>query len=128
MAQTVANLIWKIADLLRGPYQPNQYGDVILPFTIQRRPTPGPPTPSKHPSVAGRTAGTGGRRLSNRLTSTAGVRHHQTGPAVRRARRPHGRHGGITEQEHSQSNGGRQHGATNWFLRTAGRANTEAHK
>jgi type I restriction enzyme M protein len=33
MAQTDANLIWKIADLLRGPYQPNQYGDVILPFT-----------------------------------------------------------------------------------------------
>jgi type I restriction enzyme M protein len=31
MAQTNANLIWKIADLLRGPYQPNQYGDVILP-------------------------------------------------------------------------------------------------
>jgi type I restriction enzyme M protein len=28
MAQTNANLIWKIADLLRGPYQPNQYGDV----------------------------------------------------------------------------------------------------
>jgi len=25
MAQTNANLIWKIADLLRGPYQPNQY-------------------------------------------------------------------------------------------------------
>jgi type I restriction enzyme M protein len=23
--------------LLRGPYQPNQYGDVILPFTILRR-------------------------------------------------------------------------------------------
>ena len=37
MAQTNANLIWKIADLLRGPYQPNQYGDVILPFTILRR-------------------------------------------------------------------------------------------
>ena len=36
-AQTNANLIWKIADLLRGPYQPNQYGDVILPFTILRR-------------------------------------------------------------------------------------------
>jgi type I restriction enzyme M protein len=32
MAQTNANLIWKIADLLRGPYQPNQYGDVILPL------------------------------------------------------------------------------------------------
>jgi len=37
MAQTNANLIWKIADLLRGPYQPNQYGDVILRFTIPRR-------------------------------------------------------------------------------------------
>ena len=37
MAQTNANLIWKIADLLRGPYQPNQYRDVILPFTILRR-------------------------------------------------------------------------------------------
>src|SRR4051795_12946392 len=37
MARTNANLIWKIADLLRGPYQPNQYGDVILPFTILRR-------------------------------------------------------------------------------------------
>jgi type I restriction enzyme M protein len=37
MAQTNANLIWKIAELLRGPYQLNQYGDVILPFTILRR-------------------------------------------------------------------------------------------
>ena len=37
MAQTNSDLIWKIADLLRGPYQPNQYGDVILPFTILRR-------------------------------------------------------------------------------------------
>jgi type I restriction enzyme M protein len=32
MAQTNANLIWKIADLLRGPYQPNRHGDVILPL------------------------------------------------------------------------------------------------
>ena len=37
MAKTNANLIWRIADLLRGPYQPNQYGDVVLPFTILRR-------------------------------------------------------------------------------------------
>lgn len=36
-APTNANLIWRIADLLRGPYQPNQDGDVILPFTILRR-------------------------------------------------------------------------------------------
>ena len=37
MAKTNATLIWNIAELLRGPYQPNQYGDVILPFTILRR-------------------------------------------------------------------------------------------
>ena len=37
VAKTNANLIWKIADLLRGPYQPNKYGDVTLPFTILRR-------------------------------------------------------------------------------------------
>ncbi|SDU80805.1 type I restriction-modification system subunit M [Gordonia westfalica] len=37
MSTTNANLIWKIAELLRGPFQPNQYGDVILPFTILRR-------------------------------------------------------------------------------------------
>lgn len=37
MAVTNATLIWNIANLLRGPYQPNQYGDVILPFTILRR-------------------------------------------------------------------------------------------
>jgi hypothetical protein len=27
MAQTIANPIWKIADLLRGPYQPTHYGE-----------------------------------------------------------------------------------------------------
>ena len=37
MATTNASLIWNIANLLRGPFQPNQYGDVILPFTILRR-------------------------------------------------------------------------------------------
>jgi type I restriction enzyme M protein len=31
MAQTNANLIWKIADLLRGPYQPNQYREPSQP-------------------------------------------------------------------------------------------------
>ena len=37
MATTNAAFIWSIANKLRGPYQPNQYGDVILPFTILRR-------------------------------------------------------------------------------------------
>ena len=32
-----ASLIWAIADLLRGPYKPHQYGAVVLPFTILRR-------------------------------------------------------------------------------------------
>lgn len=31
------NLIWQIADLLRGPYRPPQYERVMLPMTILRR-------------------------------------------------------------------------------------------
>jgi type I restriction enzyme M protein len=33
----LSNFVWGIADVLRGPYKPNQYGNVILPFTILRR-------------------------------------------------------------------------------------------
>ncbi|MGW4806642.1 N-6 DNA methylase [Kitasatospora sp. NPDC004272] len=33
----LGSFIWSIADKLRGPYRPNQYGTVILPFTILRR-------------------------------------------------------------------------------------------
>jgi type I restriction enzyme M protein len=32
-----ANFIWEIANLLRGPYKPKEYGDVVLPMTILRR-------------------------------------------------------------------------------------------
>jgi len=32
-----ANFIWTVADLLRGPYRPNQYKDVMLPMTVLRR-------------------------------------------------------------------------------------------
>ncbi|KGJ71625.1 restriction endonuclease subunit M [Cryobacterium roopkundense] len=35
--QNNANFIWSIADLLRGPYKPHQYGAIVLPFTILRR-------------------------------------------------------------------------------------------
>jgi len=35
--QNNAAFIWSIADLLRGPYKPHQYGSVVLPFTILRR-------------------------------------------------------------------------------------------
>ncbi len=31
------NLIWSIANKLRGVYMPNKYGDVIIPMTIIRR-------------------------------------------------------------------------------------------
>ena len=32
-----ANVIWRIADLLRGPYRPSQYERVMLPMTVLRR-------------------------------------------------------------------------------------------
>jgi type I restriction enzyme M protein len=32
-----ANLIWKVADLLRGDYRQSDYGKVILPMTVLRR-------------------------------------------------------------------------------------------
>ena len=35
--QEKANLIWNIADVLRGLYKPHEYGTVILPFTILKR-------------------------------------------------------------------------------------------
>jgi len=31
------SFIWSVADLLRGPYRPNQYKDVMLPLTALRR-------------------------------------------------------------------------------------------
>ena len=34
---TFVNLIWQIADLLRGPYRPPQYERVMLPMTVLRR-------------------------------------------------------------------------------------------
>ncbi|MGB7962853.1 MAG: class I SAM-dependent DNA methyltransferase [Propionicimonas sp.] len=33
----LGNLVWSIADQLRGVYRPAQYGSVVLPFTILRR-------------------------------------------------------------------------------------------
>ncbi len=33
----IANFIWSIADLLRGPYRPPQYERVMLPMTVLRR-------------------------------------------------------------------------------------------
>ena len=35
--QQLANFIWSVADLLRGPYRPPQYERVMLPLTVLRR-------------------------------------------------------------------------------------------
>ncbi len=35
--QSLANFIWSVADLLRGPYRPPQYERVMLPMTVLRR-------------------------------------------------------------------------------------------
>lgn len=35
--QDKVNFIWIIAELLRGPYKKEQYGDVILPMAALRR-------------------------------------------------------------------------------------------
>ena len=29
------SFIWSVADLLRGPYKPNQYRDVMLPMVVR---------------------------------------------------------------------------------------------
>lgn len=35
--QEKSNLIWNIADTIRGLYKPHEYGEVILPFTVIKR-------------------------------------------------------------------------------------------
>lgn len=41
--QQLANFIWSVADLLRGPYRPPQYERVMLPLTVGRRQLSWPP-------------------------------------------------------------------------------------
>ena len=35
--QEKANMIWGIADIIRGTFKPHQYGKVILPMTVFKR-------------------------------------------------------------------------------------------
>ena len=35
--QSLSSLMWSVADLIRGPYKPHEYGGVILPFAVLRR-------------------------------------------------------------------------------------------
>jgi type I restriction enzyme M protein len=35
--QTKANMIWNIAEIIRGKFKPHEYGQVVLPFTLLKR-------------------------------------------------------------------------------------------
>lgn len=36
-AENFASFIWSVADSLRGPFQEDDYGNIILPFALLRR-------------------------------------------------------------------------------------------
>ena len=53
------SFIWNIAESLRGPFKPSEYGSVVLPFTVLRRldavlaetkPASSPPLPTRRGS------------------------------------------------------------------------------
>lgn len=77
-----ANLIWQIADLLRGPYRPPQYERVMLPMTVLRRfDCVLAPTKSivlaEHERWQDRIRG---RALEAKLNGAAGQRFHNHSP------------------------------------------------
>src|SRR5712671_2773166 len=78
-----ANLIWQIADLLRGPYRPPQYERVMLPMTVLRR-FDCVLTPSKSKVLAEHARLKGGKiegeALDQRLNRAAGQRFHNHSP------------------------------------------------
>ena len=77
-----SNLIWQIADLLRGPYRPPQYERVMLPMTVLRRfdcvlaPTK-PNVLAAHDRLGGRLEG---RALDAKLNRAAGQNFHNHSP------------------------------------------------
>ena len=78
-----ANLIWQIADLLRGPYRPPQYERVMLPMTVLRRfDCVLAPTKSKvlarHEKLKGGKVT--GAALDSLLNRVAGRRFHNRSP------------------------------------------------
>jgi type I restriction enzyme M protein len=81
--QEHANLIWQIADLLRGPYRPPQYERVMLPMTILRR-FDCVLGPTKSKVLAELTRRKGGKlgddALDALLNKAAGQRFHNHSP------------------------------------------------
>ena len=78
-----ANLIWQIADLLRGPYRPPQYERVMLPMTVLRR-FDCVLAPTKPQVLVGHARRAGGRldddALDTMLNPPAGQRLHNHSP------------------------------------------------
>jgi type I restriction enzyme M protein len=77
-----ANLIWQIADLLRGPYRPPQYERVMLPMTVLRRfDCVLAPTKTSVLAEHGRWGSKlEGEALDAKLNKTAGQRFHNHSP------------------------------------------------
>ena len=77
-----ANLIWQIADLLRGPYRPPQYERVMLPMTVLRRfDCVLAPTRAKVLAEYERLKDrVDGNALDARLNAAAGQRFHNHSP------------------------------------------------
>ena len=78
-----SNLIWQIADLLRGPYRPPQYERVMLPMTVLRRfDCVLAPTKAKVLREYDRRKGgkMKGKALDTVLNNIAGQRFHNRSP------------------------------------------------
>ena len=78
-----SNLIWQIADLLRGPYRPPQYERVMLPMTVLRRfDCVLAPTKAKVLAEYERRKGgkMKGKALDTVLNNIAGQRFHNRSP------------------------------------------------
>ena len=81
--KSFANLIWQIADLLRGPYRPPQYERVMLPMTVLRRfdcvlaGTKAKVVPAHEKHKGGKLAGDA---LDTTLNKVAGQRFHNHSP------------------------------------------------
>ena len=73
-----SNLIWHIADLLRGPYRPPQYERVMLPMTVLRRfdCVLAPTKANVLAAYEGRSSRLVGEALESRLNGAAGQRFH----------------------------------------------------
>ncbi|BAS29192.1 DNA methyltransferase [Limnochorda pilosa] len=73
------SFIWSVADLLRGPYRPNQYKDVMLPMTVLRRlDCVLEPTKDKVLEASEKWSGKGEGVLHGKLTRASGASFFNT--------------------------------------------------